>query len=231
MGDGLITRRGLGGGGGSGDLSNYYTKTQTDSLLAGKVDKVAGKELVNVLFGDWSPTIGWYKHLGSGTGYEYGDRGSGQDSEYIVREGSFFYINDLCYISFSIKIRFTSLLGSGYYIALGNLPDAGWSGNRNTTHGLTITTLSKIPTSGSGHLWTPTAGVVGRVVPNDYFALITKENGYIDIPWSEAEDTTNIFYLEGSGFYLRNNGVSSLGIGNTPTLSSAASTAQVEEES
>lgn len=32
-------------GGGGGDLSSYYTKTQTDTLLADKVDKVVGKGL------------------------------------------------------------------------------------------------------------------------------------------------------------------------------------------
>lgn len=242
MGDGFITRRGLGTGG-SGDLSNYYNKTETDTLLSGKVDKVAGKQLStedfttsyknklssvpDTLHGGWEPTIGWYKHLGSG--YEYGDRGSGLDSEYIWREGDFYYVGDLCYVTFSIKIRFTSLLGSGFYIALGNFPDAGCSGY-NGGQALTVSVLSKIDDNG-GQLWTPTAGVVARVVPNKMFALITKGNGYIDIPWSDVEDTTNIFYLEGSGCYLRNYGVS-VGDGE-PTeygLTSAPSTPQGEEE-
>lgn len=209
------------------DLTNYYDKTETDNKLSGKVDKETGKGLISALHGDWEPTIGWYKHLGSG--YEYGDRGSGLDSEYIWREGDFYYVGDLCYVTFSIKIRFTSLLGSGFYIALGNFPDAGWSGY-NGGQALTVSVLSKIDNNGD-QLWTPTAGVVARVVPNKMFALITKGNGYTDIPWSDVEDTTNIFYLEGSGCYLRNYGVS-VGDGE-PTeygLTSAPSTPQGEEE-
>ncbi len=34
-----------GGGGGEVDLSNYYTKSETDSKVSGKVDKVEGKQL------------------------------------------------------------------------------------------------------------------------------------------------------------------------------------------
>lgn len=34
-----------GGSGGSGDLSNYYTKSETDTKLTTKVDKVTGKGL------------------------------------------------------------------------------------------------------------------------------------------------------------------------------------------
>lgn len=268
MGDGIISRRGLGN---SSDLSNYYNKTETDNLLSGKVDKVTGKGLstedyttaektklsnieaeanktvvvqttgsstssvisqnavtnllsrkmdnISYSTGDWNGLsnyvleFGWSKHNNStSSGYEYGNRGG----TYSRRTGYYVRIGDLCYVNFSMKMIFGGQLGGNYNVAMGYFPFPAYSSYIQT---LSLGVFAKLNSNGD-QIWTPTAGLALRLIPGERFAVVTQENGYIDIPWDQ-DDTSSTFYMEGSGVYR----VSNFAAGEEPSFDNTGSSA------
>jgi len=213
MGDGLISRRGLGSGG-SGDLSNYYTKTETDNKLSDKVDKVAGKQLsdenytavekaklanisgiTNYVTGNWTPSFAYYRPADI---YYPMNTWAMPATNYSSQDGSYILIGDLCFVFFSIKGTITSHPGNNR-MGIGPLPfNSGIS-----MQPLTLSVCVRYSSSDNSQLWTPTAGIVARIWENTKYAEILQENGYIRTYW--PSDLSNPYYIEGSGVYQINN--------------------------
>lgn len=215
MGDGIISRRGLGN---SSDLTNYYDKTETDNLLSGKVDKVEGKQLsdenfttaektklanisgiTNYVTGDWTPSFAYYRPADI---YIPMDRWAMPATNYSSQNGSYILIGDLCFVTFSIQGTITSYPGD-YRMGIGPLPfDSGID-----MQPLTLSVCIRYSSSDNSQLWTPTAGIVARIWGNEKYAEILQQNGYIRTKW--PSDISNPYYIEGSGVYqIKNSNLS-----------------------
>lgn len=208
MGDGLISRRGLGGGGGSGDLSNYYNKTETDDLLSGKVDKVAGKQLSdenytavekaklanisvipNYTTGSWTPTFGYYLEGIVNQWFSV-------NTSYFRQNGIYVLIGDLCYVNFSVKGYITE--GYDHVMGVGGFPF--YSSSDTFYQTLSLGVCVRYSSSDNSQLWTPPAAAVLRLESGSKHARIGHSNGYIDTWWPSDRLDTN-YYIEGSGVY------------------------------
>lgn len=215
MGDGIISRRGLGSGGGSGD---YYTRTQTDEKLSLKVDKVAGKQLsdenytavekaklanisgiTNYVTGNWTPSFAYYRPADI---YYPMDRWALPATNYSSQEGHYILIGDLCFVTFSIRGTITSHPGD-YRMGIGPLP----FNSGIFMQPLTLSVCVRYSSSDNTQLWTPTAGIVARIWDNIKYAEILQQNGYIRTYW--PSDISNPYYIEGSGVYqIKNSNLS-----------------------
>lgn len=209
MGDGFITRRGLGTGSSTpADLSNYYTKTETDSLLSNKVNTLDlsndyyNKSAINIRLnekmdkiaysaGQWTPTCWWWKTDGTD-----GSRSATHYWQY----GYYVRIGGLCHIEFNVKASLNGDLGSSYLMALGNLP-------YNTYAGATIPFRTCVGLDGNeDKLWEPESRVVGGTDSGkNYIKIFNGASGYFNMPW--PEDKTHYFYLQGAGTYLVQGGL------------------------
>lgn len=210
MGDGIISRRGLGN---SSDLTNYYDKTETDNLLSGKVDKVEGKqlsdenytavekaklanisEITNYAAGRWEPYFAYYqeKYVPIPHWVKISTH-----ANYSRRWGGYVLIGDLCFVNFSLTGTFTSRDHVGEKIGIGPLPFA--SNQNDYWQALTLSACVRKSSDDGTQLWTPTAGIVGRIETNSNYFAVHQQNGYITCSW--PDDISNPYYIEGSGTY------------------------------
>ena len=221
MGDGIISRRGLGN---SSDLSNYYNKTETDNLLSGKVDKVTGKGLStedyttaektklanidisgipNYSTGTWTPTFAYYFEFWT---MPLMSEWRNLSATYIAQHGIYVLFGDLCYVNFSIKGRITP--PGNYTMGIGNFPFAANSSTSWQTLTLGACVRYDDTASDKDQEWTPPAGIAARLENNSKCARIGRSNGYINT-WWPTDQTTHPYYIEGSGVYkIKNSNLS-----------------------
>lgn len=219
MGDGIISRRGLGN---SSDLSNYYNKTETDNLLSGKVDKVAGKQLStedfttaektklanisggpNYSTGTWTPTFAYYFKLET---LPLMSEWRNLSATYIQQHGIYILIGDLCYVNFSVKGTITP--PGNYTMGIGGFPFTANSSTSWQTLTLGACVRYDDTASDNDQEWTPPSGIVARLENNSKYAMIGRSNGYINT-WWPTDQTTHPYYIEGSGVYkIKNSNLS-----------------------
>lgn len=237
----LMLKGDKGDSGETSDLTNYYDKTETDNLLSGKVDKVAGKQLStedfttaektklanidvsgipNYSTGTWTPVFAYYfKTSLTPTLNRWKIM---ENVNYSKQEGVYVLIGDLCYVNFSIKGYITQ---SAYEMGVGGFPF--YASSNTSWQTLSLGACARYSSDDGSQLWTPPAAAVSRIQSGEKFAMIGRSNGYVETIWPDEKD--NPYYIEGSGVYkIKNSNLSEVLI---DTTGSSASLTTPEGES